>query len=164
MSTQTSSTHSSSTHSSSTHSSSTHSSSTHSHKATQTDKWVTYETVPRHSQCHTSMRMSTQPVSTQSQWEVGGWGRDPKKCTGRHWGMGSSTISWKLRPVVKYHLRRGVGFMKFLENGSRPQPPTSRLSQCVDIRNDMWDWLSPHSLHNKVCRSHSNKDCIDYTV
>jgi len=57
--------------------------------------------------------------------EVGGWGRDPKKCTGRDWGMGSSTISWKLRPVVKYHLRRGVGFMKFPENGSRPQPPTS---------------------------------------
>ena len=25
--------------------------------------------------------------------EVGGWGRDPKKCTGRDWGMGSSTIS-----------------------------------------------------------------------
>ena len=24
--------------------------------------------------------------------EVGGWGRDPQKCTGRDWGMGSSTI------------------------------------------------------------------------
>ena len=24
--------------------------------------------------------------------EVGGWGRDPKKGTGRDWGMGSSTI------------------------------------------------------------------------
>ena len=24
--------------------------------------------------------------------EVGGWGRDPKKCTGRDWGMGSSNI------------------------------------------------------------------------
>ena len=24
--------------------------------------------------------------------EVGGWGRDPKKCTGRDWGMGSGTI------------------------------------------------------------------------
>jgi len=24
--------------------------------------------------------------------EVGGWGRDPKKCTGKDWGMGSSTI------------------------------------------------------------------------
>jgi len=24
--------------------------------------------------------------------EVGGWGRDPKKCTRRDWGMGSSTI------------------------------------------------------------------------
>jgi len=27
----------------------------------------------------------------------------------------------------KYHLRRGVGLIKFLENGSRPQPPTSLL-------------------------------------
>jgi len=27
---------------------------------------------------------------------------------------------------MKYHLRRGVGFIKFLENGTRPQPPTSR--------------------------------------
>jgi len=27
-----------------------------------------------------------------SSGEVGGWGRDPKKCTGRDWGMGSSTI------------------------------------------------------------------------
>jgi len=61
-----------------------------------------------------------------STWgEVGGWGRDPKKCTGRDWGMGSSTIYWALRPIVKYHLRRGVGLIKFLENGSRPQPPTS---------------------------------------
>jgi len=24
--------------------------------------------------------------------EVGSWGRDPKKCTGRDWGMGSNTI------------------------------------------------------------------------
>jgi len=69
--------------------------------------------------------------------EVGGWGRDPKKCTGRDWGMGSSTIYWNLRPVVKYHLRRGVGLIKFLENGTRPQPPTSPLrgsipqSKCV---------------------------------
>jgi len=29
---------------------------------------------------------------THSHGEVGGWGRDPKKCTGRDWGMGSSTI------------------------------------------------------------------------
>ena len=27
-----------------------------------------------------------------SHGEVGDWGRDPKKCTGRDWGMGSSTI------------------------------------------------------------------------
>ena len=30
--------------------------------------------------------------SSKSDGEVGGWGRDPKKCTGRDWGMGSSTI------------------------------------------------------------------------
>jgi len=29
--------------------------------------------------------------------------------------------------VVKYHLRRGVGLIKFLENGTRPQLPTSRF-------------------------------------
>ena len=28
----------------------------------------------------------------QQQREVEGWGGDPKKCTGRDWGMGSSTI------------------------------------------------------------------------
>jgi len=67
-------------------------------------------------------------------WEVGGWGRDPKKCTGRDWGMGSSTIQWNLRPVVKYQLRRGVGFMKFLENGSRPQPPTSPYTYVFEFR------------------------------
>ena len=57
-----------------------------------------------------------------------GAGVETQKCTGRDWGMGSSTIYWNLRPVVKYHLRRGVGFMKFLENGSRPQPPTSPVN------------------------------------
>jgi len=31
-------------------------------------------------------------VCTDVQREVGGWGRDPQKCTGRDWGMGSSTI------------------------------------------------------------------------
>ena len=46
--------------------------------------------------------------------EIGGWGRVPFNET------------YALRPVVKYHLRRGVGLIKFLENGSRPQPPISR--------------------------------------
>jgi len=32
------------------------------------------------------------PSYTVWQGEVGGWGRDPKKCTGSIWGMGSSTI------------------------------------------------------------------------
>ena len=31
-------------------------------------------------------------TGTEQGREVGGWGRDPKKCTGRDWGMGSSTI------------------------------------------------------------------------
>jgi len=31
-------------------------------------------------------------LSASPHSEVGGWGRDPKKCTGRDWGMGSSTI------------------------------------------------------------------------
>ena len=44
--------------------------------------------------------------------EIGGWGRVPFN---------------ELRPVVKYHLRRGVGLIKFFENGTRPQPPTSRV-------------------------------------
>jgi len=30
--------------------------------------------------------------SRMQEGEVGGWGRDPQKCTGRDWGMGSSTI------------------------------------------------------------------------
>ena len=33
-------------------------------------------------------------------WEVGGWGRDPKKCTGRDWGMGSSTINERYAPLL----------------------------------------------------------------
>ena len=32
------------------------------------------------------------PSDGEAHREVGGWGRDPKKCTGRDWGMGSSTI------------------------------------------------------------------------
>jgi len=43
--------------------------------------------------------------------DIGGWGRVPCNET--------------YAPSVKYHLRRGVGFIKFLENGTRPQPPTS---------------------------------------
>jgi len=31
-------------------------------------------------------------LSWTARGEVGGWGRDPKKCTGRVWRMGSSTI------------------------------------------------------------------------
>ena len=38
--------------------------------------------------CVSDSETGTQPA----QREVGGWGRDPKKCAGRDWGMGSSTI------------------------------------------------------------------------
>ena len=31
-------------------------------------------------------------IPRRADGEVRGWGRDPKKCTGRDWGMGSSTI------------------------------------------------------------------------
>ena len=56
--------------------------------------------------CHTNEERWGAGVETQKivRGEIGGWG---------------------LRPVVKYHLRRGVGLIKFLENGTRPQPPTS---------------------------------------
>jgi len=41
----------------------------------------------------TNTYTNTQTNTTQYiHREVGGWGRDPKKCTGRNWGMGSSTI------------------------------------------------------------------------
>jgi len=36
--------------------------------------------------------LSTLCLTQWSHGEVGGWGRDPKKCTERDWGMGSSTI------------------------------------------------------------------------
>ena len=87
--------------------------------------------------------------------EVGGWGRDPQKCSGRDWGMGSSTIQWNLRPVVKYHLRRGVGFMKFLENGSRPQPPTSPHTRtCTETNTDR----DTDKLKRLLFVSHSHTD------
>jgi len=62
--------------------------------------------------------------------------------------MGSSTIQWNLRPVVKYHLRRGVGFMKFLENGSRPQPPTSLPVYVTDVA------CLCHCLSERCCLLH----------
>ena len=34
----------------------------------------------------------TESPKTPGHERWGGWGRDPKKCTGRDWGMGSSTI------------------------------------------------------------------------
>jgi len=43
----------------------------------------------------------------------------------KHSAYGVATISRLLN-----HLRRGVGLIKFLENGSRPQPPTSLRKSC----------------------------------
>ena len=40
-------------------------------------------------QMHSSWNIPGIYVSSR---EVGGWGREPKKCTGRDWEMGSSTI------------------------------------------------------------------------
>ena len=52
----------------------------------------------------------------------GGLGSRPKKMYGERLGDG-----------VEYHLRRGVCFMKFLENGSRPQPPPLLVKQLHDL-------------------------------
>jgi len=42
--------------------------------------------------CTQSSHLSPAEYHGLREPEVGGWGRDPKKCTGRGWGMGSSTI------------------------------------------------------------------------
>ena len=42
--------------------------------------------------CGICIYNTSQVCGTHRVREVGGWGRDPKKCTGRGWGMGSSTI------------------------------------------------------------------------
>ena len=57
--------------------------------------------------------------------------------------------------VVKYHLRRGVGFIKFLENGTRPQPPTSRAMSDMVVLSFVSAILSegsvaPSSLTHKL--------------
>jgi len=41
---------------------------------------------------YTQERTEYTQTGTDKNGEVGGWGRDPKICTGRDWGMGSSTI------------------------------------------------------------------------
>ena len=92
---------------------------------------------------HTATHCNALLVDTPYR-EVGGWGRDPKKCTGRGWGMGSSTIEWALRPVVKYHLRRGVGLIDFLKMVLDPRPPPLAISlmwtsHVLDM-NESCDW------------------------
>jgi len=52
-----------------------------------------YIRIYTYAQVHVWADVTRQPVPLRGAgWEVGGWGRDPKKCTGRGWGMGSSTI------------------------------------------------------------------------
>ena len=58
----------------------------------------------------------------------GGLGSRPKKMYGERLGDGVEYHLMSPRPVVKYHLRRGVGLINFFENGTRPQPPTSPTS------------------------------------
>jgi len=54
--------------------------------------YIYVHTVSRsYSHTHTHIHTHTR-AHTQALREVGGWGRDPKKCTGRDWEMGSSTI------------------------------------------------------------------------
>ena len=43
-----------------------------------------------HPSHHSPLHHSALIYPWMERW--GGWGRDPKKCTGRDWGMGSSTI------------------------------------------------------------------------
>ena len=67
----------------------------------------------------------------------GGLGSRPKKMYGERLGDG-----------VEYHLRRGVGLINFLENGSRPQPPTSPYHILQDgLRDDKT--LSKETSHIK---------------
>jgi len=61
------------------------------HTATDTKVTITYIYIYSHmcvARSHTEVSFTYTCVYR----EVGGWGRDPKKCTGRDWGMGSSTI------------------------------------------------------------------------
>ena len=74
-----------------------------------------------------SMTKTTAHIHYIQAYEMrgGGLGSRPKKMCGERLGDGVEYHLWALRPVVKYHLRRGVGLIQFLENGTRPQPPTS---------------------------------------
>jgi len=54
--------------------------------------------------------------------EVGGWGRDPKR--GEIGGWGRVPFNELYAPSFST-IYDSVGLIKFLENGTRPQPPTS---------------------------------------
>ena len=62
-------------------------------------------------------------ISTICLAERWGLGSRPKKMYGERLGDGVEYHLIALRPVVKYHLRRGVGLIKFLEMVLDPSPP-----------------------------------------
>jgi len=51
-----------------------------------------YKIISKEPYKHLHQAASPIVFACTASWEVEGWGRDPKKCTGRVWGMGSSTI------------------------------------------------------------------------
>jgi len=51
-----------------------------------------YKIISKEPYKHLHQAASPIVFACTASWEVAGWGRDPKKCTGRDWGMGSSTI------------------------------------------------------------------------
>ena len=53
----------------------------------------------------------------------GGLGSRPKKMYGEYLGDGVEYHLIALRPIVKNHLRRGVGLIKFLKMVLDPRPP-----------------------------------------
>jgi len=68
-----------------------------------------------------------------------------------------------------YHLRRGVGLIKFLENGTRLQPPTSlyMYMMCVRYRTNMnvygvcrivWHILYGHTTDLRHVGRHTGDD------
>jgi len=89
--------------------------------------------------CNTLQQINCS-IPTAQRREVGGWGRDPKQCTGRGGRLGSSTIFKNLMsptPHRKWYLTTGRRAHSMVLDpipqplpvhcfGCRPQPPTSR--------------------------------------
>ena len=60
----------------------------------------------------------------------GGLGSRPKKMHGERLGDGVEYHLMSPTPLVKYHLRRGVGLMKFLKMVLDPSPPPLGRHMC----------------------------------